>query len=85
LRSKEHQGAGLANSAADGERKFVVDDCLVIGELDELPSRFDIVKLATQGFGVYANAHGGEFVAAFGDGIPDQNVAIEAVGIFVGF
>ena len=81
---KQHEGAGLADSSADGERDFVFQDGLVIGELHEveLPRHG---QLLFEGFGGDTNAHGGQFVAAVGDVVPDEDVAVESVGIFAGF
>ena len=80
---EKHQGAGLADAAADGEREHVVDDSLVVGEF-EMVEQVGHLELLAQSFGVDADAHGTQLVAALGDVVPDQNVAVETVGIAVG-
>jgi hypothetical protein len=77
---QEHHGAGLANAAADGERQLVVNNALVIGEL-EIVEEVRQLELATQGFGVDADAHRTESVAALRDMVPDQDVAVESMRV----
>ena len=80
---QEHQGAGLADATTDREWKFIVDDALVIGEL-EIVEKVGYLKLAAQGFCVDADAHRSEFVAALGDVVPDQDVAVESMSVAQG-
>jgi arabinose-5-phosphate isomerase len=77
---QEHQRARLADAAADGERDLIIDNGLVIGEL-EIVEEIGHLQLFAQGFGVDADAHGTEFVAALGDVVPDQDVAVQSVSV----
>src|SRR5438270_12956655 len=80
---EKHQGAGLADASADREWQLVVDDSLVIGEFQIL-EKVRHLELLAQGFGVYANAHGTEFMPALSDVVPHQNVAVQAVSVTMG-
>ena len=52
----------------------------MIGEF-EIVEQVRQLKLRAEGFGIDADAHGTEFMAALGDMVPDQDVAVQAVSV----
>src|SRR5436190_11542042 len=84
LAKEKHQSAGLADSAADRERNLVCEYGAMVRQPQEveLPGKFE---LPLQAIFRHPDAHGCEFVAALGDRVPYQDVAIETVGGIAGF
>lgn len=56
LLEQQHKSAGLANASADAERDFVIDDCLVVRELQEIKLAGNL-ELLFERFGINADTH----------------------------
>ena len=84
LFQEEHKGAGLSYASADTEGELVIQDALMIGQLHkiELVGNFE---LHFERIGVDADTHTCQLVAPFSDRVPDEDIAVEAVGIPAGF
>src|SRR5208283_5175429 len=80
LTQNQHEGARLPNASTDAERNIILHDGLVVGKLQEVKLGREF-KLLAKRFGIDADTHGTEFMAAFCDVVPDQNVTIQAVAL----
>ena len=75
-----HERPRLTDAAADAKRNPVVEDRPMLWQLEEIFLAGEL-ELHLQRILGHPDPHAGEFVTALGDGIPHQDVAVEAVGV----
>ena len=79
----QHAQAALADAAADGERKLIVKQHAVEGQLRALLTAGEL-QLARQRFRIHANAHAGNLERAAEHIVPEENVAVERPVVVIG-
>jgi hypothetical protein len=84
LAEQEHQGAGLADTAADRERNPVIENGVVVRKPQEV-ELLGQFELLFGGILRHADSHRGQFVATLGHRIPHEDVAVQAMRGFAHF
>ena len=77
LPEKVHAQAGLADTAADGAGEFPGEEAAVEIEV-RLPFLSSFLQLPAHGLGIDPDAHRGNLEGALQDGVPQEDVAIQA-------
>mmetsp|Transcript_25263 Transcript_25263/g.39835 ORF Transcript_25263/g.39835 Transcript_25263/m.39835 type:complete len:214 (-) Transcript_25263:259-900(-) len=74
---QEHGQARLANASSHAQRPLVIEDALVELQLRTLGTTTDL-QLGHHGLLVHTNTHGGQLKLSLQDGVPHQDVTVEA-------
>ena len=75
---QKHIRSRLSDPATDAERELVADDPLVIRQLEKIELAGDF-QLSPQRFSINSNTHRRQLVPTFGNWIPNEYVAVQAV------
>ncbi len=78
LSEQEHVSPGLTNATTDAEGEFIVHDCLVVRQREEMELVGNL-QLFLERFGVHPDAHRCQLVASLCHRVPDKNIPIEAM------
>ena len=79
----QHGKTALADTAADGQRQFATQQCLVEGQFSSVVAICQI-QLAVHGLGIHTDTHGGDLQSPLQHLIPEEDVAVKLPVIIVG-